>query len=337
MTHDTYINGQAFPGMGPHDIGNVPPTDEPIDTVDHGMAYWEKHANALRMAISRHAHLGTLDEMRRATEELGERYYQLSYFERQTESLAAVLTERGYLTDARLRARMAEIEKRFNETPILDLPAKPKNHPHDDHDHDVEWKEDERGEGYGQYHLMNLAIQELLQEQGELQADEVRYMLENFDGDFPNRGPKVAARAWVDPEFKNHLLEDALPAIEGMGFDMEFQARVIVLENTPQVHNVVVCTLCSCYPRFLMGQPPSWYKSRSYRSRVVHDPRAVLKEFGTVLPDDVTIRVHDSNADMRYMVLPVRPEGTEGWSEAELEGLITRDCLVGVTLPKGPA
>ena len=119
-----------------------------------------------------------------------------------------------------------------------------------------------------------------------------------------------------------------------MGIDLEHAARVIALENTPDVHNIVVCTLCSCYPRQLMGQPPTWYKSRSYRSRVVYEPRIVLKEFGTELPDNVMVRTHDSNADMRYIVIPMRPEGTEGWSEEQLEGIISRDCLVGVTLPK---
>ena len=127
---------------------------------------------------------------------------------------------------------------------------------------------------------------------------------------------------------------DANPAIEEIGVDLEHAVRIIALENTPQIHNLIVCTLCSCYPRQLMGQPPTWYKSRSYRSRVVYEPRAVLEEFGTHIPDNVTIRTHDSNADMRYIVIPMRPDGTDGWDEKKLEEIISRDCLVGVTLPQ---
>ena len=118
-----------------------------------------------------------------------------------------------------------------------------------------------------------------------------------------------------------------------MGIELEAE-RLIAVENTPEVHNMIVCTLCSCYPRALLGMPPTWYKSRNYRSRVVFEPRSVLREFGTILPDTVTVRVHDSNADMRYVVIPMRPKGTEGWSEDELASVLTRDTLVGVTLPK---
>ena len=147
------------------------------------------------------------------------------------------------------------------------------------------------------------------------------------------RGSRVVARAWVDPEFRKRLLEDGRAACIEMGIDIEAE-RLIAVENTPEVHNMIVCTLCSCYPRALLGMPPTWYKSRNYRSRVVFEPRSVLKEFGTELPDTVTVRVHDSNADMRYVVIPMRPNGTEGWSEEQLAAILTRDTLVGVTLPK---
>ena len=177
-------------------------------------------------------------------------------------------------------------------------------------------------------------MQELLQEKGLVTAEEIRNKIEIFDGDYPNRGPKVVARAWKDSKFRESLLKDANPVIEEMGIDLEHAARVIVVENTPEVHNIVVCTLCSCYPRVLMGQPPTWYKSRSYRSRVVYEPRAVLREFGTEIPESVIVRTHDSNADMRYMVLPMQPEGTEDWSEEQLEKLVSRDCLVGVSVPE---
>ena len=141
------------------------------------------------------------------------------------------------------------------------------------------------------------------------------------------------ARAWVDPAFKARLLADAPAAAREMGI-ASGPAHLVVLENTSERHNVVVCTLCSCYPKPILGIPPDWYKSRNYRSRVVAEPRAVLREFGTDVPADATVRVHDSNADMRYLVLPMRPAGTDGWSEEQLADLVTRDCMVGVTVPK---
>ena len=154
-----------------------------------------------------------------------------------------------------------------------------------------------------------------------------------IEEDFPYRGSRVVARAWVDPEFRKRLLEDGRAACAEMGIELEAE-RLIAVENTPEVHNMIVCTLCSCYPRALLGMPPTWYKSRNYRSRVVFEPRSVLKEFGTILPDTVTVRVHDSNADMRYVVIPMRPAGTEGWTESELADILTRDTLVGVTVPQ---
>ena len=141
----------------------------------------------------------------------------------------------------------------------------------------------------------------------------------------------MVARAWVDPAYKLRMLADGSKAAEEIGLDVG-PLKLVVVENTPAVHNVIVCTLCSCYPRTLLGLPPDWYKSRNYRSRVVREPRAVLAEFGTVIPADVLIRVHDSTADMRYLVVPRRPKGTENWSEAELARLVTRDSMIGVAL-----
>ena len=184
-----------------------------------------------------------------------------------------------------------------------------------------------------EYEIMSRAMQELLEEKGLITAEEIRRRMETFEEDFPYRGSRVIARAWADPAFKKRLLEDGKAACAQMGIDLEAE-RLIAVENTPEVHNVIVCTLCSCYPRALLGMPPTWYKSSNYRSRVVYEPRAVLKEFGTVLPDSVTVRVHDSNADMRYVVIPMRPVDTEGWSEEALAKLATRDTLVGVTVPR---
>ena len=277
--------------MGPHDMGG----DEagPIDIVDHGMRHWEKHANAVRMTVTSKK-LATLDELRRASEDLGERYWKLNYFERLSEALVIILKEKNFFTDKVFEKQMKVVRERF-EVPIISLP---------EHHDGKPFQEDEFGEGPNDYQVMNLAVQDLLEAGQFITVQDIRERIEKFDGDYPNRGPKIVVRAWKDEKFKSDLLMDANPAIESMGIDLEHAARIIAVENTDKVHNIVVCTLCSCYPRVLMGQPPTWYKSRSYRSRVVKDPRGVLKEFGTVIPSSKIVRTHDSNADMRYMVLP---------------------------------
>ena len=210
-----------------------------------------------------------------------------------------------------------------------------KKHTHDQaHDHDEHAATGEPREGPpSEYEIMSRAMQELLEEKGVVTADQIRRRMEKFEEELPFRGAKVVARAWTNPAFKQRLLEDGKAACAEMGIDLEAD-RLIAVENTPAVHNVIVCTLCSCYPRSLLGMPPTWYKSRNYRSRVVFEPRAVLKEFGTELPEQVTVRVHDSNADMRYLVIPMRPAGTAGWDEERLSELLSRDTLVGVTVPK---
>lgn len=149
----------------------------------------------------------------------------------------------------------------------------------------------------------------------------------------PETGARMVAKAWTDPAYRALLLADGTKAAEAMGVAMAGQPPLGVLEDTPTLHHLVVCTLCSCYPRAVIGYPPHWYKSPAYRARAVREPRAVLAEWGTVLPPGVQVRVVDSTADYRWMVLPLRPAGTEGWSEAELAALVTRDDLVGVTLP----
>ena len=184
----------------------------------------------------------------------------------------------------------------------------------------------------GYYELMAEAIKELLIEKGVVSAEDVRRNLEFLDSRDPLEGGRVIARAWEDPDFKKRLLEDGTAAVEEMGLTMG-DAELVVVENTDSVHNMIVCTLCSCYPRTLLGLPPDWYKSKGYRSRAVIEPRAVLTEFGTEIPADKTVRVHDSNADMRYLVLPQRPEGTDGWSVEQLSKIVSRDSMVGVTVP----
>ena len=185
------------------------------------------------------------------------------------------------------------------------------------------------------FQLMEISLRELLVEKGILTNQQVDAEVEDMRRRTPERGAKVVARAWVDSDFRKRLLENGTKTCEGLGLDIP-ALKLVVVENTPEVHNAIVCTLCSCYPRMLLGIPPDWYKSRNYRSRMVREPRAVLAEFGLVIPEKTQIRVHDSSADMRYMVLPMRPAGTEGWAEERLAALVNRDSMIGVAVPKGP-
>jgi len=186
---------------------------------------------------------------------------------------------------------------------------------------------------YSYFQLMEVSLRELLVEKGIVTEAQVAATVADMRARTPERGAKVVARAWTDDAFRNKLLANGSQAIEEIGIDVP-ALRLIVVENTPQTHNMVVCTLCSCYPRMLLGIPPDWYKSRSYRSRAVSEPRAVLAEFGLHIDEKTKIRVHDSTADMRYLVLPMRPAGTEGWSEERLASIVTRDCMIGVAVPK---
>jgi len=185
------------------------------------------------------------------------------------------------------------------------------------------------------FQLMEVSLRELLVEKGLLTEEQIRKEVADMSGRTPERGAKVVARAWLNSGFKKRLLENGTKACEELGLDVP-ALKLVVVENTPQVHNVIVCTLCSCYPRMLLGIPPDWYKSRAYRSRMVREPRAVLQEFGLRLSDEIQVRVHDSTADMRYLVLPMRPALTEGWSEERLAALVTRDSMIGVATPRSP-
>ncbi len=185
------------------------------------------------------------------------------------------------------------------------------------------------------FQLMEVSLRELLVEKGVVSEDAIKGAMATMRARGPERGAAMVARAWLDPAFKARLLANGSAAAEELGFEVP-GLKLIVVENTPTSHNVIVCTLCSCYPRMLLGIPPEWYKSRPYRSRVVREPRKVLAEFGLKISAKVPIRVHDSNADMRYLVLPMRPAGTQGWSEERLAATVTRDCLIGVAVPKVP-
>ncbi len=200
----------------------------------------------------------------------------------------------------------------------------------DRHDHPPR-QPDIEDSGYDDYQLMAEAIGELLIEKRVFAAEDLRRTIEAIDAIEPALGARVVARAWVDPAFREKMLADVNAAALDLGIDAG-PIPIRAIANTPGVHNMIVCTLCSCYPRLLIGLPPDWYKSRAYRSRAVNEPRAVLAEFGTMLPEDVAIRVHDSTADLRYLVLPMRPKGTEALDESALARLVGRDCMIGVAV-----
>jgi nitrile hydratase alpha subunit len=201
-----------------------------------------------------------------------------------------------------------------------------------DHDHSHSQRHTEIGQSVppGYYEIMETAVRELLIERKLIGADEIRRQIEVLDSRTPALGAKVVARAWVDPDFKARLLANGRAACEELGISFYDDTSLIVLENTDTVHNLIVCTLCSCYPRPVLGLPPDWYKLKPYRSRAVSEPRAVLAEFGTIIPEDVEIHVSDSTAMVRYLVLPKRPEGTVNYREHELAALVTRDAMIGV-------
>lgn len=218
-------------------------------------------------------------------------------------------------------------------------------HDHDDHFHDGHSHDGLSPSGHPyrpdqdhkltRWQAMEIAMRELLIEKNIVTAAEITATVEQMDRRSPADGAKVVARAWVDPAFKTRLLQDGTEAIKELGIEPGV-LKLIAVENSPQIHNVVVCTLCSCYPRNLLGLPPDWYKQRAYRSRVVKTPRKVLAEFGLTLPADIIVRVHDSTADMRYLVIPNRPEGTEALDETALAALVSRDAMIGVALATHP-
>ena len=213
--------------------------------------------------------------------------------------------------------------------------------PHDHHDHGHDHDHlSPSGHPYRQdqdapltYHQqMEIAVRELLVEKGVATNAEIAEQVMAMDNRSPGMGAAVVARAWTDPDFKARLIADGSAACAEMDVPVEAM-KLLVVENTADTHNVIVCTLCSCYPRNLLGLPPDWYKQREYRSRAVREPRKVLSEFGLDLPESVKVQVHDSTADMRYLVLPMQPEGTDGWSADQLAEIVGRDSMIGVAVP----
>jgi nitrile hydratase len=205
-----------------------------------------------------------------------------------------------------------------------------------DHDHDHPHAPIENGDEPAAA-LRARALEQLLVKKGVIRREDVRQGIDWLVSRTPADGARLVARAWVDPDFKARLIADGRAAALELGLDPGSSPVVVAVENTESVHHMVVCTLCSCYPRALLGPPPDWYKSLPYRSRAVSEPRDVLAEFGVEVDDDVEVRVLDSTADVRYLVIPRRPAGSEGMSEEELAGLVTRDSMIGVAQPAAPA
>jgi nitrile hydratase len=215
----------------------------------------------------------------------------------------------------------------------------------DDHQHHGDHQHD--GDHHGEHHhhapgsdlsemqLRVRALESILTEKGYVDPAALDLIIEAYETRIgPHNGARAVAKAWADPAFKRALLEDASAAVGSLGFTSRMGEHLVAVENTPQLHNMVVCTLCSCYPWDVLGLPPTWYKSAPYRSRAVIDPRGVLADFGVTLPAATEIRVWDSTAETRFMVLPLRPAGTERWSEAKLAQLVTRDCMIGTGMPR---
>ncbi len=205
--------------------------------------------------------------------------------------------------------------------------------PHDsDHDH-----HHDHGSELSDMQRRVRALETVLAEKGYIDSEALDRIVEAYESRVgPHIGAQVVARAWTDAAFKQALLDDASKAVRSLGIDRQIGDHLIAVENTPDTHNMIVCTLCSCYPWDLLGLPPTWYKSTAYRSRAVKEPRAVLADFNVTLPDDMKIRVWDSTAETRFMVVPVRPAGTEEWSEERLAKLVTRDSMIGTGLPREP-
>ncbi|WP_137124395.1 nitrile hydratase subunit alpha [Roseomonas sp. HF4] len=320
----------------PHDAGGR--FAAAIDQHEHQPAHWEKEADAIRMLLAdRRRRFFTTDESRRVQEQLdAATYWTVPYYERWILAFSSLLAEKGAVTEA----EMADEEERLRVAGAhrIEGEAAGGHDHHHDHDHDhhpYQEDDDAATTELPPLRLRGLAVRNLLLAKGIVTAEEIRAEIERMDGRGPENGARVVARAWTDPAFAARLAADAGAAVGELGLSGG-ETVLTALFNTPRLHHLVVCTLCSCYPRSVLGRPPAWYKSRAYRARAVRDPRGVLAEFGTVLPEGMELRVHDSNAELRYLVVPARPAGTEGWDEARLATLVTRDSMIGVTPARAP-
>lgn len=312
---------------GFHDVGGQPAG--PVQMEEHQMVFWERRVEAMRDLLARRAEpLVRTDELRRRMETMGEENYNaMAFYERKAWSLREILIEKELIAKDELESLIAAIR----EQRAAAIQGLPERYDHRGEHPDI--KDDDPVPS--DCDVLAEALHELLIKKGHLSAPDVTRMIERMENAGPANGARIVARAWCDPDFKERLLRDGKEAMLELGIDA-LETQIIVTENTPGVHNVIVCTLCSCYPRSVLGSPPAWYVSKAYRSRTIREPRAVLAEFGTIIPEQTELRVHDSNADMRYMVLPMRPENTADLDEQALAKLVTRDSLIGVALAQHP-
>lgn len=319
--------------LPPHDVGGR--HHAPIAREEHEPAHWEKEADAIRMLLAdRKRRFFTTDESRRVQEALdADTYWSLAYYERWIHAFSSLLVEKEVLTEDAIRGEEARLRD-AGEDRIEGVPAG-HDHGHDHDHHPYQEDDDAHVTALSPLRLRGIAIRNLLLSRGVLTAEEIRAEIERMDSRGAHDGARVVARAWTDPGFAARLAADAGSAVRELGLSGG-ETVLAALFNRPGLHHLVVCTLCSCYPRSVLGRPPAWYKSRAYRARAVRDPRGILAEFGTVLPEGTSIRVHDSNGELRYLVVPERPAGTEGWDEQRLAGLVTRDSMIGVSRAREP-
>jgi len=310
-----------------------------IDRSERVLFHWERQCAAMRVLLGAQG-LVPLDELRDTFESFGEALYNdLSFFERMLTSMTMILQRKQVFDAAALDATVDALKARWQADPgwlqqVLDRSTDPCA------EAPQQRRDPYGGRGYlpvadappSNAEWRTLALAELLVHKGLLTRDGIRQAVQRIDAPQPAWGARIVARAWVDADFRRAILADGRVACEAFGIPF-LDGRLALVENTEQVHCVIVCTLCSCYPRNLLGQPPAWYIGKAYRTRTVREPRAVLAEFGLRLPASVRVDVYDSTAELRYMVLPRRPEGTEGWDETALAATVTRDCLIGVAVP----
>lgn len=315
----------------------------PVDRRERTLFHWERQCAAIRVLLGAQG-LVPLDELRDGFESFGETLYRdLSFFERMLTSMLGILSRKGVLTLSDIDALVETLKQRHHANPgwfatLADRTADPCA------PSSGTLSDPYGGRGYlpaadsppSQSEWRTLALAELLESRGLLSRDQIRAAIERIDAPQPAWGARIVARAWCDDDFRRAVLADGRAACDAFGIAFP-DGRLALVESTPEVHCVIVCTLCSCYPRNLLGQPPAWYIGKPYRTRTVREPRSVLAEFGLVLPENTRIDVYDSTADLRYMVLPVRPAGTDHLDEAALAALVTRDCLIGVAVPRWPA
>ena len=322
----------------PHDLGGLDLGT--IDQAPHDPTIFERRVDAMVRFLIRERQLFSTDALRRSIEDLSaEAYVGLSYYERWLHGLTALLIEHGSVTKADLERRQSSVAQRMTAdydagVELEARKSKSAPHVHEDHDDHAAIEHDHRPPNG--HEILSEAVRELGIEAGLFTAEDIHRLIEQVETTLPTHGPRLVATAWIDPGFMAAVVDDARAAAKRIGIELAETTALAAAVNTPATHHLVVCTLCSCYPRALLGLPPAWYKSREYRARAVKDPRAVLAEFGTHLADSMRIKTVDSTADLRYFVIPERPAGTDGMDMAALEALVTRDSMIGVSVAQSP-